>query len=359
MHAALAPIRGRGTPSRIPGRFDLIVRSRESDGWTSVPDEPTPGRQELLPERARSLITRNDSPDVPFSQSVNPYRGCEHGCVYCYARPSHAYLDLSPGLDFERRIRFKANAAELLDRELSRPGYRCEPLAIGSNTDAYQPAEAELGLTRQLLEVCLAHRQPVSLVTKSTLVLRDADILEQLAARGLCHVYLSVTTLDDALKRRLEPRTASGRARLRAVGELAARGIPTGVLIAPVIPALNDDGIERILALAAAAGARKAGWILLRLPHEVAPLFRQWLAEHYPERATHVMSLLQNMRGGRDNDPRFGARMRGAGPFATLFAQRFRVAARRAGLDGQDWPALDTAGFRGAARPAVRQLSLI
>ncbi|MFM7272564.1 MAG: PA0069 family radical SAM protein [Gammaproteobacteria bacterium] len=359
MHAALASLKGRGTPSRIPGRFDPILRSREPDGWASVPEALVPGRQELLPEQARSIISRNDSPDVPFSQSVNPYRGCEHGCVYCYARPSHGYLDLSPGLDFEQRIRFKANAPELLDRELSRSTYRCEPLAIGSNTDAYHPAEAELGLTRKLLEVCLAHRQPVSIVTKSALVLRDADILSALSEQGLCHVYLSVTTLDDELKRRLEPRTASGRARLRVVTELAARGIPTGVLVAPVIPALNDSGIERILALAAAAGARKAGWILLRLPHEVAPLFRQWLAEHYPERAAHVMSLLQQMRGGRDNDPRFGSRMRGAGAFATLFSQRFRVAARRAGLDGRDWPALDTTRFVGAEPRAARQLALI
>lgn len=350
-------IKGRGAIGNPAGRFEIIARSREPDGW-SAPDAPARVIQELLPEQARTIIARNTSPDVPFSQSINPYRGCEHGCVYCYARPTHAWLDLSPGLDFERRIRFKANAAQLLERELAEPGYACEPITLGANTDPYQPAEAELGITRQLLEVCLRRRQPVTVITKSALLLRDADLLAELAARRLCNVFVSVTTLDDELKRALEPRTASGRARLRAVGALAARGIPVGVLVAPVIPMLNDAEIERILAGAAAAGARSARWILLRLPHEVAGLFREWLECHYPERAAHVMSLLRQSRGGSDNDPRFGWRMRGTGAFADLVARRFRVAARRHGLDGADWPELDTTQFIGAPPPA-RQLQLL
>jgi DNA repair photolyase len=358
MNAIARSIKGRGATSNMAGRFELIARLREPDGWGQSAPDPASDRQELLPEIARSIISRNSSPDVPFSLSINPYRGCEHGCVYCFARPTHAYLDMSPGLDFERRIRFKANAAELLERELCDPRYRCEPITLGANTDPYQPAEAELGITRKLLERCLEHRQPVSIITKSTLIERDADLLAEFAARGLCNVFLSVTTLDDELKRRLEPRTASGRARLRTVAALARRGIPVGVLLAPIIPALNDTEIERILANAVAAGARKADWILLRLPHEVAPLFREWLEVQYPERAAHVMSLVQQSRGGRDNDPRFGSRMRGAGPFADLIAARFRVQARRLGLDGSQWPALDTSQFRGAQAASV-QLQLL
>ena len=347
-------LKGRGALSRPAGRFETLLRVRDLDD----PGSPSAHRQELLPEQARSIISRNDSPDVPFAQSINPYRGCEHGCIYCYARPSHAFIDLSPGLDFERRIRYKANAAELLRRELLDPRYRCQPITIGGNTDPYQPAEAELGITRELLRVCLERRQPVSIITKSVLVQRDADLLEELASQNLCNVFVSITTLDDELKRRLEPRTASGRARLRTVSALARRGIPVGVLVAPVIPALNDAEIERILANAVAAGARKARWILLRLPHEVAPLFREWLQAHYPERAAHVMSLVQQSREGRDNDPRFGSRMRGSGPFPDLIATRFRVQARRLGLDGSQWPVLDTRLFRGWEPPAT-QLQLL
>lgn len=354
MNAVVSPLKGRGATANPAGRFETLLRLREADADEALPSD----RQELLPEQARTIISRNSSPDVPFTLSINPYRGCEHGCIYCYARPSHAYIDLSPGLDFERRIRFKANAAELLARELLDPRYRCEPITIGGNTDPYQPAEAELGLTRQLLKVCLEHRQPVSIITKSTLVQRDADLLAELAAHRLCNVFVSITTLEDSLKRSLEPRTASGRARLRTVSALARRGVPVGVLVAPVIPALNDAEIERILANAVAAGARKAAWILLRLPHEVAPLFRAWLEAHYPERAAHVMSLVQQSREGRDNDPRFGSRMRGSGPFADLIATRFRVQAKRLGLDGSQWPDLDTRLFRGWQPPAT-QLQLL
>ena len=350
------PRKGRGAIGNPAGRFELIARERTADGWEPQPDLPV--RQELLPELARTIITRNTSPDVPFSLSINPYRGCEHGCVYCYARPSHAYIDLSPGLDFETRIRYKPNAAQLLERELSAPGYRCEPITLGANTDPYQPAEAELGIVRRLLAVCLRRRQPISIITKSALVLRDADLLEEMAALRLAQVFLSVTTLDDELKRRLEPRTASGAARLRAVAHLSGRGVPVGVLVAPVIPMINDAEIERILQGAADAGALSARWILLRLPWEVLGLFRDWLAAHYPERAKHVMSLLRQSHDGRENDPRFGHRMRGTGPCAELIAQRFRVATRRLGLDGARWPEADTTRFLGAPPPA-RQLSLI
>jgi DNA repair photolyase len=356
MHAIASAITGRGATANPAGRFATQVRLPDPE--VPEPDIPPSDRQELLPEQARTIIARNTSPDVPFAQSINPYRGCEHGCIYCYARPSHAFIDLSPGLDFERRIRFKANAAELLERELLDPRYRCQPITIGGNTDPYQPAEAELGITRQLLRVCLERRQPVSIITKSTLVQRDADLLAELAEQRLCNVFVSITTLDDALKRRLEPRTASGRARLRTVAALSRLGIPVGVLVAPVIPALNDAEIERILANALAAGARKAGWILLRLPHEVAPLFREWLEAHYPERAVHVMSLIRQSREGRDNDPRFGSRMRGSGPFADLIAARFRAQVRRLGLDGSQWPSLDTGSFRGWQPPAT-QLQLL
>jgi DNA repair photolyase len=347
MQSLSRPLKGRAAISNPGGRFEPWQRERVEDGWSGAEAEAAPRDvQEVLPERARTIIARNSSPDVPFSQSINPYRGCEHGCIYCYARPSHAYLDLSPGLDFERRLRIKVNAARLLEEELASPRYRCEPITLGANTDPYQPVEATHAITRQLLEVCDRHGQPVSIITKSALVLRDRDILRRLAARRLCHVMVSVTTLDDGLKRRLEPRTASGAARLRAVRALAGDGIPVGVFVAPVIPMINDAEIESILAASAAAGARTAGWILLRLPHEVSELFRQWLECHYPERAGHVMSLIRQSRGGRDNDPRFGSRMRGSGPYADLIARRFAVAARRFGLSGEDWPTLDCSQFQ-------------
>jgi DNA repair photolyase len=350
MPSRFAAVKGRGALTNPEGRFAKQQRERcEDDEWVlQEPDTPREV-QEVLPERARTIIARNSSPDVPFEQSINPYRGCEHGCIYCYARPSHAYVDLSPGLDFERRLRFKANAPELLERELANPRYRCEPITLGANTDAYQPLEAELRLTRQLLEVCERHGQPVSIITKSALVLRDIDILGRMAERALCHVMISVTTLDDALKRRLEPRAASGTARLRVLRGLAEAGIPVGVIVAPVIPMINDAEMESILAASAAAGARKAVWMLLRLPHEVSALFRDWLECHYPERAAHVMSLIRQCRGGRDNDPRFGARMTGSGPCAELIAKRFQVAARRHGFAAADWPALDRTQFRAAA----------
>ena len=338
-------LKGRAALGNPPGRFARTLVEGFDDGWyrEAVPDSLA---TQISAEAARTVISRNDSPDVPFEQSINPYRGCEHGCIYCYARPAHAYMDLSPGLDFETRLFYKQDAAARLRAELARPGYVCKPIALGANTDPYQPVEKRLHVTRSLLEVLLEHEHPCSIVTKGALVLRDLDLIAALAARGLTRVFVSITTLDPELKRTLEPRAAAPEARLRALRELHAARVPAGVLVAPVIPAVNDGELEAILERAAAAGARAAGWIPLRLPHEVAGLFRDWLQAHLPERAAHVMALVRAMRGGRDNDPRFGARMRGTGEYAKLLAQRFALACRRLGLNEGESAPLDTARFR-------------
>jgi DNA repair photolyase len=340
------PVRGRGSSSRLEGRFARTRTEATDEDERELPPHP---ETELRPERARTIVTRNDSPDIAFRQSINPYRGCEHGCIYCYARPAHAYVDLSPGLDFETKIYFKPDAAALLRAELSRPGYRCQTIAIGANTDGYQPAEKELRLTRGVLEVLSEFSHPVAIITKSSLIERDLDILAGMARRNLVRVMVSVTTLDDELKRRMEPRTASPRRRLATIASLNAAGVPAGVLAAPMIPALNDHELEGILEAAAAAGARRAGYILLRLPHEVAPLFEEWLGQHYPLRKAHVLSLLRDLRGGSLNDPRFVSRMRGNGPLASLMAQRFERACRALGLNGEVGPELDTTQFRDPA----------
>jgi DNA repair photolyase len=301
----------------------------------------------IRPDAARTVLSRNQSPDVFFDRSVNPYRGCEHGCIYCYARPTHAYLDLSPGLDFETQLFAKHDAPALLRAELGRPGYTCAPLTLGANTDPYQPVEKELRITRGILEVLQDCAHPVSIITKGSLVTRDIDLLAPMAANHLAAVFVSLTTLDDGLKRTLEPRAASGAARLRVIRELRAAGIPVAVLLAPVIPAVNDHEMEDLLAAAADAGAQAASWQLVRLPLEVAPLFHHWLEEHLPLRKAHVLSVLQQLRGGRDNDPRFGHRMRGEGPYAALLAQRFKLAARRHGLlDRASVLQFDTSRFR-------------
>jgi len=318
--------KGRGALSNAGSRFQPA-----SVEWDDGIIGPTPVT-ECRAIEARTIIARNSSPDVPFEQSINPYQGCEHGCVYCYARPTHAYLDLSPGLDFETRLTYKRNAAQLLERELARPGYRCSCIALGANTDPYQPVEKKHRITRQVLEVLQRCRHPVSVVTKGALVTRDIDILREMAADGLCSVAVSLTTLDPDLKRLMEPRTASARARLAAIEALSAAGIPVSVLVAPVIPALNDVEIERILGSAAQAGAQGAAYILLRLPLEIRDLFSEWLHEHYPLRAAHVLSLLRQSRGGADYDSRFGHRMRGTGTFAELLEQRFRLSCRKLGL---------------------------
>ncbi len=309
---------------------------------------------ELLPEQIRSIISRNQSPDIPFTQSINPYRGCEHGCVYCYARPSHAYLDLSPGLDFEQRIFFKPNAAEVLRRELSKPGYQCQPITLGANTDAWQPAERQLGISRQILAALVEFRHPVSIITKSALVERDLDLLQELAAQNLVTVLLSITTFDDELKRRMEPRAAAPRRRVETLRRLSAAGIPCGVLAAPMIPGLNDHELENILDAAAGAGARHAGYVMLRLPHEVEPIFTEWLETHYPLKAGKVMSLIRQVRGGALNDARFGRRMRGSGPIAALLAQRFAAACRRHCFTRQSEGTLETTRFRVPAGPGTQ-----
>ena len=348
---------GRGALSNPDNRFDLIRRRRESDGWDGA-GEPESDRveTELSPDHARTVISRNRSPDVPFDQSINPYRGCEHGCIYCFARPSHAWLGLSPGLDFETRLTYKPMAAERLAAELARPGYVCRPIALGTNTDPYQPAERTLRVTRTILEVLADCDHPVSIVTKSGLVTRDLDILAPMAARGLASVHVSLTTMDPALKRTLEPRAASASRRLEALRALAAAGIPCGALVAPVIPGINDGELETLLAAARSAGADDAGWILLRLPLEVLPLFTEWLRAHYPDRADRVLNLIADCHGGRPYDPAFGRRMRGRGPIPSLLERRFRLASRRLGFGRLPTP--DTSRFRPPGRTAG-QLRLI
>jgi len=336
---------GRGATSNRAGRFAREMRVPASPDWAAELDALPKLETTVRAETARSIISRNQSPDVPFEQSINPYRGCEHGCVYCFARPTHSYLDLSPGLDFETRLYFKHNATELLEAELRKPGYVCKPITIGANTDPYQPIERTHRLTRRVLETLLAFRHPVNLITKGALIERDLDVLDELARLNLVSVYVSVTSLSVELKRRLEPRAASAAARLRTIRSLSDAGIPVGALVAPVIPALTDHELEAIVERVAAAGAHSAAYILLRLPHEVAGLFAEWLETHYPERAGRVMSLIRQSRGGRDYDPAWGRRMRGTGAFAELIEKRFRLACRRAGLAEHDDRALDCSRF--------------
>ncbi len=324
--------KGRGAISNRAVRFEATTREQAHDGWYE--DEIVEHLSEtVLPDRARSVITTNDSPDVGFDQSINPYRGCSHGCVYCFARPSHAYLGLSPGLDFETKLFYKADAVKILEAELAKPNYVCKPIALGINTDGYQPLEKRLEITRSILAVLARCRHPVTIVTKSALVLRDLDLLTDLARDRLVSVMLSITSLTNDIKRTLEPRTASPQARLRVIEQLDRAGVPVGVLVAPVIPGITDHEMEDILAAAKQAGARSASYVLLRLPHEVKLLFREWLAEHYPDRAKHVMSLVNQTRGGKDYDSQFGQRMIGTGPFAELLRTRFELARRKCGFE--------------------------
>jgi len=337
--------KGRGALSNPAGRFEKQQLEQVDDGWyqDEVPESiPTT----LEPDRARGVISTNDSPDIPFEQSINPYRGCSHACPYCYARPSHAYMGLSPGLDFESRLFYKADAAKVLETELARPGYVCKSITLGANTDPYQPVERRMGVTRAILEVLARTRHPVAIITKSALVLRDLDLLTDMARDHLVSVAISVTTLDTELKRVMEPQAASPRARLRTLAALNAAGVPTAVMAAPMIPALNDHELESILEAAATAGTRWAGYVLLRLPYEIKQLFREWLAHHYPDRAAHVMSLIREMRGGRDYDSTFGTRMRGTGPYAQLLSNRFRLACRRLALNSGPREPLRRVSFR-------------
>lgn len=355
---APSPVKGRGTAANVDHRFTTATRQAEDDGWWR--EEATPPRTELLVDTAKTVISRNDSPDLDFEQSLNPYRGCEHGCIYCYARPTHAWLGLSPGLDFETRIFHKPDVVRCLKAELAKSGYRCSPLALGAATDAYQPFERKLGLTRAVLETLLAARHPVTLVTKSALIARDVDLWAELARQQLAHVSFSLTSLDNELSRRLEPRASAPAARLEAMAKLAAAGVPVSVFTAPLIPALNDHELEKLLAAGKEHGATTASYTLLRLPHEVAGLFRSWLGWHAPEKAARVMAVLYDLREGRANDPNFGSRMTGLGHYAALIRQRFELACRRLGLQ-KEWPQLDCGRFVPPSppeSPAERQMSL-
>ncbi len=343
-------IKGRGALSQPPGRFDKLTKTLEQDGWYE--DEQVDRRPEtvVLPEPARSIISRNQSPDVSFGQSINPYRGCLHGCVYCFARPSHAYVGLSPGLDFETRLFYKQDAAQLLEKELAAHSYKCATIMLGANTDPYQPIEKTHKITRSILEVLLRCKHPVAVTTKGALVARDVDLLAALAKDGLVHVNFSIPTLNSELKRILEPRAASAAAKLKAMRVLADAGVPVGVLVAPIIPVLTEHEVEAVLEAARESGASFAGYTMLRLPWEVKDLFREWLAEHFPERAAHVMSQVRGMRGERDNDPDFGTRMKATGPVAQLMRQRFRLACRRLGFPEGHSRQLPTNLFRPPGR---------
>lgn len=338
--------RGRGAITNRSGRFEREARERFGDGWDNRETEPqTKLRTIVTTEHPKHVLTRNSSPDLPFDRSVNPYRGCEHGCIYCYARPSHAFAGLSPGLDFETRLFAKPSAPAVLEKELARPGYKPAPIAFGTNTDPYQPIEKDLRITRDLLKLLARWNHPLTIVTKSALVLRDLDILAPLAEKRLVQVAVSVTTLDHHLARRMEPRATTPWKRLDAIRELAAAGVPTSVFFAPVIPALNDHEMEAVLEAAKDAGACNASYILLRLPLELTELFGEWLEAHYPNRAGRVLSHIRDLRHGKTNDARFFHRMRGSGPYADLISRRFKLAARRLGLDKAP-PGLRTNLFR-------------
>ncbi|MGA0609203.1 PA0069 family radical SAM protein [Caldimonas sp. KR1-144] len=356
------PIKGRGTPQRLAHRFESLARAAEDDGWGSLEDQATdreaavPVVTQVIQEQARSVISRNDSPDIPFDQAINPYRGCEHGCSYCYARPTHSYLNLSPGLDFETRIVAKMNVAERLRAELAKPGHQPTPINLGSATDCYQPLERRLGLTRAILQVLTACRHPFTIVTKSAGIERDLDLIAPAARRGEALVFVSITSLDAALARKLEPRAAAPHRRLQAVKRLSDAGVPVGVNVAPIIPFLNEPEIERIAEAAAEAGATSLHYTVLRLPWEVAPLFKQWLQDHVPERAERILARVHDMRGGKDYDADFRQRMRGAGLWAELIRQRVDKAAARHGL-ARSTPPLSSAHFS-APRPDDPQREL-
>lgn len=324
--------RGRGAALNISGRFEQKSREVFDDGWQTLEELP-PFKTEVQIEKPKTAITRNDSPDISFDRSINPYRGCEHGCIYCFARPTHAYMGLSAGLDFEAKLFAKPDAPRLLERELAKPDYKLRPIAIGTNTDPYQPIEKEWRIMRQILEVLKEANHPVMIVTKSAMVTRDIDLLAPMAEKGLARVGISVTTLDRKLARSMEPRASTPTKRLEALRAISEAGIPAGVLVAPIIPALNDHEIERVLDSAKSAGASDASYVLLRLPLEVSPLFRDWLLRNYPDRYRHVMSLIRSMRGGKDYDAEFGKRMKGSGPYAWQIGRRFELAAKRLGLN--------------------------
>ena len=327
--------KGRAASSNMVSRFDPHTRESLDDGWGSLDEETPPLRTEVMLDASRSVINYIQSPDLPFDRTLNPYRGCEHGCIYCYARPTHAYLGMSPGLDFESRLLMKADAVALLKKELAHPKYQCKPIALGMNTDGYQPIEREYQLTRQIIQVLSESNHPFSLVTKSSLVERDIDLIAPMAAKRLASIYVSITTLDRQLARRLEPRAAAPERRFETLRKLSEAGIPTGVMVAPVIPALTDCDMEQILEKAHEAGARKAGYVFLRLPHELSDLFQEWLQQYFPLKAQHVMSIVRQSRGGKDYHSEFGQRMRGEGIFADLLAHRFKLSCHKLGMSGE------------------------
>jgi DNA repair photolyase len=343
--------KGRGAVSNRPGRFELEEAVPFDDGWDTLAQTPIAFPETLVHRDAsRSIVTTNQSPDIPFEQSINPYKGCEHGCIYCYARQTHAYLGHSAGLDFETQLYAKHDGAELLEAFLRKPRYVCKPITLGANTDAYQPSERRLGITRQILEVMHAFHQPVCIITKSALVLRDLDLLQEMAQQNLVKVAISITTRDPKLARIMEPRAAAPHRRFETVATLADAGVPVTVMSAPMIPAINDHEMVEILEEAKDKGAVSAGYVLLRLPHEVVDLFTEWLETHFPQRAAHVMSLLKQMRGGKAYEATFGKRMRGQGPYADMLSQRFKQACRRLGLNKKTFD-LNTSAFRPPLRP--------
>ncbi len=351
-------IKNRGATSNPEGRFEKENREVFDDGWDIDDEETSPTLETiLLEEKAKSIITRNDSPDIGFDQSINPYKGCEHGCIYCYARPTHAYMNMSPGIDFETKIFYKVDAAKLLENEIRKPKYICKPIVIGANTDPYQPSEAKLKITRSLLEVLNRYHHPLAIITKGALIERDIDILADMAKRNLAKVAVSTTTLSKSLKYMLEPRTGIPQARLRVISELSNAGVPITVMAAPMIPMINDMELENILKTAAEAGATQAAYTFIRLPYEVKDLFKEWLAKHFPERAEHVMSLIRQMRGGKENDATFGKRMRGESEFADLLANRFKIACKRFNLNTTRFSALDTTQFKSSVS-SLKQLDL-
>jgi DNA repair photolyase len=349
---APARIKGRGAASNGEGRFEALAKTIEADGWYQEESAAPRPTTQVTVETARSIISHNESPDVPFDSSINPYRGCEHGCIYCFARPTHSYLNLSPGLDFETKLFAKTNAAERLREELAKRSYVCSVINLGANTDPYQPIEREHRITRRVIEVLAETNHPLTIITKNALIERDIDLLAPMAKKNLVHVFLSVSALDNRLASTLEPRASAPHRRLQAIANLNAAGVPCGVLVAPMIPAVTDGWIEQILEIAAEGGARIAGYTLIRLQHELKQLFREWLDVHMPQRAAHVMSLIQQMRGGRDNDARFGSRMRGEGVFADLIRQRFDRACRQHGFSRSRDLQLDTSQFTPPREPS-------
>ena len=353
--SATLPIRGRAARSNATGRFESLVSEAFDDGWTVEDAEPKQLVTELTAEKARTIITTNDSPDISFDRSINPYRGCEHGCIYCYARPAHAYMGLSPGIDFESKLFFKPEAARLLERELSKPGYRCQFIHIGGNTDPYQPVEKKLQITRSILEVMDRFNHPISIITKNNMIVRDADILARMASRTLASAIVSVTTLDRKLARSMEPRASTPDNRIEAIARLSDAGVPVGVGFAPCIPGLNDHEMEAVLERAKAAGASSAMYVALRLPYEIKDLFREWLQTDQPGRASKVMSLVRQMRGGKDYDATFGKRGKGEGPVAAMMSRRFQVAVKRLELD-RPRARLDVTQFRVPGRAVQMDL---